>query len=152
MLVGGELLAELPPSWDDVFKEQILPADGRHSEAGRLAGKPVEALPVGTPVPGHLDPPYAGDLDGCHDHRAAVGDVGDQHELKVVESGDGVRDPALALALDMLVKHEHKACAVDGDILPSWLRHVKVLARRVAPAAVVAREAQLGGQRLVAVR
>ena len=88
ILVCVEGHAELPPSWHDVGELNVLPAGAGHGEAEPLADEPGERLPVGSPVPGHLDPPRVAALDpGCA-HGAAAGEVLDVDEQEVVGPGE----------------------------------------------------------------
>jgi hypothetical protein len=151
LLGGGERLAELPPRRRDVLEQYVLAAGGGDAEAERLAGEPGERLPIGPPVARHLEPPGAGAPDRHGGDGAAAGDVGDEHELEVVEAADGEADAAAAPAPDAAVEHRHDPGAVDADPLPRRLRHVEVPPRRVAPPAAVAGEgpvgrAQVGGR------
>jgi hypothetical protein len=149
VLVGGVGLTELPPRRDDVEELNVLPAGGDHGEAEALADEPGESLPVGAPVPGHLDPPRAIALDPRGAHGAAAGEVLDVDEQEVVEAGDAEAHAALARAPDLLVDDGDDAGPVDTDVLPRRLRHVEVGAPRAAPAAVGQREvgrAQVGGR------
>ncbi|GJN20716.1 hypothetical protein PR202_gb08126 [Eleusine coracana subsp. coracana] len=61
--VSGEGLAKQPPRRCDVQELHVLAASGGHGEAELLANESGEGLPVGTPVPGHLDPPCVCALD-----------------------------------------------------------------------------------------
>jgi hypothetical protein len=100
ILVGGEGLAELPPRRHDVLEDDRLAAGGGEREAEPLAGERGEALPVGAPVPGHLDPIRGGALHRHALDGAAPGHVGHQHQLEVVEAGDGEPHAAVPPALD----------------------------------------------------
>ena len=150
VLVGGVGLAELPPRRCDVDELNVLPAAAGHGEAEPLADEPGERLPVGSPVPGHPDPPRVAALDpGCA-HGAAAGEVLDVDEQEVVgPAGDDEAHAAVAQALDLLVQDRDDAGLEDADVLPRRLRHGEVGAPRAAPAAVGQRvvwRAEVGGR------
>jgi hypothetical protein len=150
-LVGGEGLAELPPSRGNVQELNVLPTGAGNGEAESLAYKRSIGLPVGAPVPGHLDPPRVGVLDPRAAHGPAAVGVLDADKLEVVAAGDDEARAAGARALDKLVQDWHNPSSVDADVVPRWLRHVEVQAQRVAPSAVVAGQrvvgrAQVGGR------
>ena len=84
ILVCVEGHAKLPPSWYDVEELDVLPTCAGHGEAKPLADEPGERLPVGSPVPGHLDPLCLIALDPGGGHRAAAGEVLDIDEQEVV--------------------------------------------------------------------
>jgi len=141
ILVCVEGHAELPPSGHDVEELDVVPSCACHGEAKPLADEPGVRLPVGAPVPGHLDPPRLIALDPGGGHRAAAGEVLDIDEQEVIVAGDAEAHAAVAPALDLLVLHRDDAAAVDADLLPRRLRHVEVRPPRAAPPAV--------GQRVV---
>jgi hypothetical protein len=148
-VVVGEGLAELPPRRRDVGELNVLPAGAGHGEAEPLADEAGQRLPVGAPVPGHLDPPRLVALDPGGAHGAAAAEVLDVDEQEVAGTGDAEAHAAAALALDLLVEDRDDAGLVDADVLERRLRHVEVGAPRAAPAAVgqpVVGRAQVGGR------
>jgi hypothetical protein len=149
--VACERHAEHPVGRHDVLEDDGLPAAGRDTEGERLAGDPGERLPVGAPVPAHGHPVGAGALDPGAVDGAAAADVGDEHQLVVVEPGDGEAHAALLGARHALVQHRDDAALVDADLEPRRLGHVEVRPRRVAPAPGAAGvgvvwRAQVGGR------
>ena len=149
ILVCVEGHAELPPSWHYVEELDVLPTCAGHGEAKPLADEPGERLPVGAPVPGHLDPPRVIALDPGGGHGPAASEVLDIHEQEVVVAGHAEAHAAVAPALDLLVLHRDDAAAVDADVLPRRLRHVEVGQPRAAPPAFGQRVvgwAQVGGR------
>jgi hypothetical protein len=149
ILVGGEGHAELPPPGHDVEELKVLAAGGGDGEAEALADEARQRLPVGAPVPGHLDPPRgAVALDRGGLDRTAAADVLDVDEQVVGGAGDGEAHAAPAGARDLLVQDGDDAALHDADALPRRLRHVEVGPARAAPPAAgeaVVGRAQVGG-------
>ncbi|BAT11022.1 Os10g0439166, partial [Oryza sativa Japonica Group] len=143
LLVAGEGRPELPPLRHDAVDLQRLAAGGGDPERQRLPDERRVALPVRAPVPRQRYPPRLAPLHRHRLHRPAAGDVGDEHQLEVVEPGDCEPHPSLPPALHP--KDGDDAGAVDADGLPGGLGHVEVGAGRVAPAAVVVGEGPVGG-------
>jgi hypothetical protein len=146
--VGG---AEPPASGRDVVRRDDAAVVGPEAEGEALAVEVGVALPVGAPVAAHGHPARGGALDPRLRHHAAAAHVGDGDQLEVAAPLDGEPDAAGPAARDAAVVDGHDPGAVHGDGLPRRLRHVEVAARRVAPAAGVARErpvgrAQVGGR------
>jgi hypothetical protein len=130
--------AKPPPGRCDIVGRDFAAIVGPEPERQALPVEVGVALPVGAPVATHGHPVRAGALDPCLGHHAAAADVGDRHQLEVAVPVDGEPDAAAALAGHPAVVDRHDAGLVHGDGLPRRLRHVEVLPRRVAPAAVVA--------------
>ena len=143
-VAGVRLGAEGPPRRHDVVGVHRLAAGGGDPEGERLSDELGVALPVCSPVPVHGDPPRVCPLDRHGPDGAAAGDVGDEHELEVLEARDAEPHPSLPPALDPLVEDRDDAGAVDADGLPGGLGHVEVGAWGVAPAAVVVGERPVG--------
>ena len=144
----GVGLSELPPPRHHVPELNVLPAGSGNGEAEPLADEPGERLPVGAPVPGHLDPPRPVALHPGGAHGATASEVLDVDEQEILGAGDAEAHAAGARALDLLVQDRDDAGAVDADALPRRLRHVEVGAPRAAPPAVgerVVGRAQVGG-------
>lgn len=59
LVVGAECLAERPPRRHGIVEDDGLAAGGGDIEAERLSGQSSETLPIGAPIPRHLDPPRA---------------------------------------------------------------------------------------------
>uniref|UniRef100_J3LK53 Uncharacterized protein n=1 Tax=Oryza brachyantha TaxID=4533 RepID=J3LK53_ORYBR len=135
-------LAERPPRRHDAVEDDGLAAGGGDREAESLAGQSGEALPIGAPVPRHLDPPRAGPLHRHARYRPASGHVGHQHQLEVVEPVDS--EPHASTLPALHPEDGNNAGLVDADVLPGGLGHVEVRAGRVAPAAFVAGEVPVG--------
>lgn len=93
--VGGEGHAEGPPPRHDVVHVHRLAAGGGDHEGEPLADERRAALPQRAPVPRHGDPPGVVPLHRHGPDGAAGGDVGDEHQLEVVEPGDGEPHPSL---------------------------------------------------------
>jgi hypothetical protein len=146
--VCGIGLSELPPPRRDVPELNVLPAGGGDGEAEPLADEPGERMPVGAPVPGHLDPVRSVALHPGSPHGATASEVLDVDEQEVLRAGEAEAHAAGARALDLLVQHRDDAGPVDADVLPRRLRHVEVGPPRAAPPAVgqrVVGRAQVGG-------
>jgi hypothetical protein len=141
--------AEEPVGWRDVVGRDFAAVVGAEPEREAPAVEVGGALPLRAPVPAQGHPARVGALDPCLRYHAGAAHVGDEHELEVVVAVDGEPHAASPGARHPLVHHRDDAGAVDADLLPRRLRHVEVLPRRVAPAAVVAglgvvRRAQVG--------
>jgi hypothetical protein len=99
LLVADEVHAEGPPRGHDVVDVQRLAAGGGDHEGERVAAERRVALPLGSPVAHHRDPPGVGALHRHGPDRAAAGNVADEHHLEVVEPGDGEPHASLPVAL-----------------------------------------------------
>ena len=137
-MVSFERLAEAPACRHHIVGRHRLAVAGRDGERQALPVQLRVALPVLAPIPAHGHPARPGALDGHRRHVARSPDVGDEHQVEVGVAVDGEADAALLGAGHAAVEHRHDAAAVHPDLLERRLRHVEVLARRVAPAAGVA--------------
>ena len=89
ILCCGVGLSELPPpSRHHIPELNVLPAGTGNGEAEPLADEPSERLPVGAPVPGHLDPPRLVALHPGGAHGTTAREVLDVDEQKILGAGD----------------------------------------------------------------
>jgi hypothetical protein len=145
MLVVLEVLgclvrdAELPVLGEDVPRGGLAVVAGHQPERQRLAGEVLPGLPHLPPVALHRRPLDAlVPLHGRRHHVAGAAHVGDHHHVEVPVAGDGVADAALPHARHAPVRHLHDARLLLRDLQVRRHAQVQVLARRVAPPAIVA--------------
>jgi hypothetical protein len=115
----------------DVFcsSDDSLSDGEHHAEGERLTDQPRQRLLVCTPIPAHGHPAGVAALDPGTGHGPTADDVGDEHQLIVVEALDSEPHTTMPDTQYTLVQHWDDVALVDPDHLPRRLCHVEVHVR-----------------------
>jgi hypothetical protein len=139
-LSTSESLAERPVSWGSIEGHNGAAIAGGDLKWEALAVEIWVALPVLAPVSGHCLPASSGPFDGNRMNITSTTNVGDKDKVKVRVAIDGESDTSPSSAGYPSVSHGNDSSSVLSYVLEYRLREIKMVLRRVTPAASIVGE------------